>query len=161
MDRNRQRALLGLLLKAISYGRRASWFVRRPITIGVRTLVLDGDQLLLVQAHGYGRWHLPGGAIKRNETLAECAKRETFEETGCQIEIERLLGMYFTNWSWKSDHVAIFVAHGRSPVALRPNIEIAAARYFSLAALPPNVDPTVLRRLADYQNGAAGIYGDW
>lgn len=154
-------ALLGWLLQVIHYGRRASWFVRRPITIGVRTLVLDGDQVLLVRAHGQSRWHLPGGAIKRDETLAECARRETLEETGCQVEIDRLLGMYFTNWSWKSDHVAIFVAHPRSPITLRPNIEIAAARYFPVAALPSSVDQTVRRRLADYHNGATGIYGDW
>src|SRR3954447_10710604 len=100
MARNVNNTLLGLLLTAITYGRRAWWFVRRPVTIGVRSLVLDGEQLLLVRAHGQSRWTLPGGAVNRNEPLAETARRETREETGCEVEIERLLGMYYTNWSW-------------------------------------------------------------
>lgn len=161
MARNINGVLLGWLLKAITCARRAYWFVRRPVTLGVRALVLDGDQLLLVRAHGRGRWHLPGGAVNRNETLAEAAQRETREESGCEVEIERFLGMYFTNWSWKSDHVAIFVAHPRSQIALRPNIEIAEARYFPMTALPKNIEPTVQRRLDDYQTGAPGMYGDW
>lgn len=161
MDRKITGVLLGLLLTAITYGRRAYWFVRRPVTLGVRALVLDGDQLLLVRAHGRGRWHMPGGAVNRNETIAEAAQRETREESGCEVQIERLLGMYFTNWSWKSDHVAVFVAHAHSPIALRPNIEIAEARYFPIAALPDRLEPTVRLRLDEYLNGAAGIHGDW
>jgi ADP-ribose pyrophosphatase YjhB (NUDIX family) len=161
MARNHVGSWLGLLLKAISHGRRAWWFIRRPVTLGVRSLVLDGDRLLLVRPHGQGRWHLPGGSVNRNETLVEGALRETREETGCEVEIERLLGMYFTNWSWKSDHVAVFVARGRSPIAVRPNIEIAEARYFAITALPAGAEPTVHRRLREYLNGAVGIYGHW
>jgi ADP-ribose pyrophosphatase YjhB (NUDIX family) len=161
MVRTVTEAFLGLLLRAITRGRRAYWFVRRPVTLGVRALVLDGDLLLLVRAHGQGRWHLPGGAVNRNETLAEAARRETREETGCEVEIDRFLGMYFTNWSWKSDHVAIFIARPSSPIALRPNIEIAEARYFSITALPVNLEPTVQRRLDDYLSGTLGMYGDW
>jgi ADP-ribose pyrophosphatase YjhB (NUDIX family) len=131
------------------------------VTLGVRTLVLDGDQLLLVRVHGRSRWHMPGGAVNRNETIAEAARRETREESGCEVEIERLLGMYFTNWSWKSDHVAVFVARAQSPIALRLNIEIAEARYFPLTALPGNLEPTVRLRLDEYKKNAAGLYGDW
>ena len=161
MARMRIERLMGLLLAAITRGRRAYWFVRRPVTLGVRSLVLDGDRVLLVRTHGRGRWHLPGGAVNRNETLADAARRETREETGCEIEIERFLGMYFTVWSWKSDHVAIFVARPLSPIALRFNLEIAEARFFPIAALPRNVEPTVRRRFDDSAGGASGINGDW
>jgi 8-oxo-dGTP diphosphatase len=161
MARNVNNTALGLLLTAITYGRRVYWFVRRPVTLGVRALVLDGEQLLLVRAHGQRRWTLPGGAVNRNEPLAETARRETREETGCEVEVERLLGMYYTNWSWKSDHVAIFVARPRSPIALRRNIEIAEARYFPITALPPNVEPAVRRRLDEHLSGTRGLDGDW
>ena len=161
MARNIVEGLMGLLLAFITLGRRAYWFVRRPVTLGARSLVLDGDQVLLVRGHGQDRWHLPGGAVNRNETLAEAARRETREETGCEVEIERFLGMYFARWSWKSDHMAIFVARPLSPVVLRFNIEIGEARYFPIAALPRNVDPTVRRRLDDYAKGALGINGSW
>ena len=161
MARYMSDTLLAMLLTAITYGRRAYWFVRRPVTIGVRSLVLDGDQMLLVRAHGHCRWTMPGGAVERDEPLAETARREVREETGCEVEVERLLGMYFTNWSWKSDHVAIFVAHPRTPIALRPNIEIAEARYFPIDALPPTIEPAVRRRLDEYLSGLFGLTGDW
>jgi ADP-ribose pyrophosphatase YjhB (NUDIX family)/DNA-binding XRE family transcriptional regulator len=41
-----------------------------------------------------GRWNLPGGSVDGNESLVEAAKRETREETGCDVEIISLLGVY-------------------------------------------------------------------
>ena len=32
-----------------------------------------------------GKWGLPGGYMERDETTAETAKRETFEETGYEL----------------------------------------------------------------------------
>jgi 8-oxo-dGTP diphosphatase len=39
-----------------------------------------------------GRWTLPGGCVEAEETLAETAKREVYEETGIIVHIERELG---------------------------------------------------------------------
>ncbi len=152
--------LLGVMLPILYRIRLAGWYVRRPLMVGVRVLVIDGDQILLVRGHGQNQWHLPGGAVERNETLAEAAQREVREEAGCNVEIERLLGMYSNFGEYKSDHVAIFVGHPLSPPALRLNIEIADARYFPLAALP-RVHRSVTDRLADYTAQTWGMHGPW
>ena len=38
-----------------------------------------------------GKWELPGGRINFGESPEDAARRETKEETGCDIRIERLL----------------------------------------------------------------------
>jgi len=38
-----------------------------------------------------GKWEFPGGAVEFGETSSQAAEREVREETGCDIEIVRLL----------------------------------------------------------------------
>ncbi len=153
--------LLGRLLPAVYRLRRLWWRARRPITLGVHVVVVDQDQALLVRTHSGSGWHLPGGGVKRKETLEAAARREVHEETGCTVRIERLLGVYSNFGEWKSDHIAVFVARPLSPVDLRLNIEIAEARYFPLAALPPTTRLATRRRLADFQADRHGVYLPW
>src|SRR5262245_12754349 len=58
--------------------------------------VLDDDGRLLLQQRGDrgGPWGLPGGAMEVGETVAECAVRETLEETGLLVEPQELVGVY-------------------------------------------------------------------
>lgn len=61
---------------------------QRRVGVGVGVVVADGDQLLLIRrvnAHGAGTWSTPGGHLDFGESLAECAVRETREETGVEI----------------------------------------------------------------------------
>ena len=65
----------------------------RPI-VGVGTVVLDGDMVLMVQRGKpprQGSWSLPGGAQELGETIHEAARREVREETGLEIEIFGLI----------------------------------------------------------------------
>ena len=53
--------------------------------VGVGCIVVRGDgQLLMVQNHG-GVWSTPGGHLDFGEMPAECAARETLEETGIGV----------------------------------------------------------------------------
>ena len=54
----------------------------------------DAGDLLLLRRPDSGRWTIPTGGLKRNETLTQCASRECREETGLDIEITSLVGVF-------------------------------------------------------------------
>jgi mutator protein MutT len=65
----------------------------RPLA-GVGMLVEDQSRILMVKRRykpGKGRWSVPGGLVELGETVREAVKREVKEETGIEVEIERLL----------------------------------------------------------------------
>jgi ADP-ribose pyrophosphatase YjhB (NUDIX family) len=52
----------------------------------------DAGRVLVVRTTYLGPgWMLPGGRVERGETPHDAARRETREETGLDVEIERLL----------------------------------------------------------------------
>jgi 8-oxo-dGTP diphosphatase len=57
--------------------------------------------LLLGQRAEDGFWSLPGGFMAIGENDAYTAQRETGEETGLEIEIERLMGVHSPAEAWR------------------------------------------------------------
>lgn len=66
-------------------------------------LNLDG-QVLLERRSDNGLWGLPGGRIEPGESIVQTAMREAKEETGLEILITHLLGVY----SGPEDRVATY-----------------------------------------------------
>jgi ADP-ribose pyrophosphatase YjhB (NUDIX family) len=60
---------------------------------GANVVVLDAEGRVLVVRTTYsaGTWMLPGGKVERTETPQRAAVRETHEETGISVAIDRLL----------------------------------------------------------------------
>ncbi|WP_174188478.1 NUDIX hydrolase [Nocardia barduliensis] len=54
----------------------------------------ERDQVLLIQRSDNGLWSIPGGGQDFGEFIAQTAVRETFEETGVEIRITGLVGIY-------------------------------------------------------------------
>ena len=63
--------------------------------VSVMAWIEDEDQkvLLVRQALGFRFWTLPGGKVKRGESLVKALKRELYEETGLDAEIGSFLGV--------------------------------------------------------------------
>lgn len=51
-------------------------------------------ELLLLRRADSGRWTIPTGALKKKETLTACAIRECREETGLEVELTGLVGIF-------------------------------------------------------------------
>jgi len=61
-------------------------------------IIDNNGRILLTQDEGKTGWKLPGGAIKKNESLVEAAVREVKEETGLDVEITGLVSLQeYTN----------------------------------------------------------------
>ncbi|MDQ2806572.1 MAG: NUDIX domain-containing protein [Chloroflexota bacterium] len=56
----------------------------------------DQEHILLTRRSDNGRWCLPGGAIEAGESAAEACAREVREETGLEVAVGRLIGVYTT-----------------------------------------------------------------
>lgn len=65
------------------------------IVPAVTVFVVDGqDRVLLIQRTDNGLWALPGGAQDFGEYIAETAVRETREESGIDVEVVDIVGIY-------------------------------------------------------------------
>jgi 8-oxo-dGTP diphosphatase len=53
----------------------------------------DGKVLMIERADGRG-YTVPGGIVRAKETVEHCVVRETYEETGYQVQITGLVGIY-------------------------------------------------------------------
>jgi len=56
----------------------------------------DEGRILLIRRTDNDLWAMPGGGMEVGETVSECAVRETKEETGIDVDITSLVGI-FTN----------------------------------------------------------------
>jgi ADP-ribose pyrophosphatase YjhB (NUDIX family) len=145
---------------------RLVWRVTRPRTIGVRALLLDdADRVLLVRHTYLPHWYLPGGGVKKGESIEAALHRELAEEVGiADVQVERVLGVYHSRREGKDDHIVIFVARTASAAGDRlvpaDALEIEQAGWFALDALPPATSPATCRRIAEYRSGATGL-GAW
>ncbi|MBP2402658.1 ADP-ribose pyrophosphatase YjhB (NUDIX family) [Streptomyces syringium] len=54
----------------------------------------EDGRVLAIRRSDNGRWELPGGVLEIDEAPEEGACREVLEETGIEVEVERLTGVY-------------------------------------------------------------------
>ena len=94
-----------------------------------------------------------------DETCRAAAEREAQEEGG--LELAGPSELFHVYSSGGRGHVVLYVARGaRQPRPARPSLEIVAARFHALDALPEGVTPATRRRLAEVLGGAP-VSDDW
>ncbi|MBI1855651.1 MAG: NUDIX domain-containing protein [Chloroflexi bacterium] len=149
------------MMRLIYLAYRVYCFFARPVTLGVRVMLIQNDQALLVRHTYIEGWFMPGGGVKRGETLEQAARREVREEAGAELQTLAILGAYSNFAWWKSDHNIVFVSD-QFTASRKHDGEIAEARFFPLDALPESVWPGHRRKLEEYraQNGQPQ-FGEW
>lgn len=62
--------------------------------VSAATIVLnEQNEILLIKGPRRG-WEMPGGQVEEGESLKDAAIRETFEESGIEIEVVKFCGVY-------------------------------------------------------------------
>lgn len=137
------------------------WRITRPVTIGVRLLLVKNSQVLLVKPTYQNGWYLVGGGVKRYETLEQAARREASEEVGAKLGKLELFGV-FTNFNeHKSDHVVVFLCDDFTLTG-KTDHEIEQLRFFPLDNLPEDITPGHKRRIQEYLESQHRLkFGNW
>jgi 8-oxo-dGTP diphosphatase len=100
----------------------------------------EGDVLLVRQTAGRKLWTLPGGKVKRSESLQRALKREIREETGLRVAAVRYRQMY-DRPKRGAITVLFAVSVKRNPTRTYfPTQEIADLGFFD--RLPTNATPS-------------------
>jgi ADP-ribose pyrophosphatase YjhB (NUDIX family) len=128
------------------------FLMTRPMTLGVRGVVIDGDERVLLVRHGYvSGWYFPGGGVEVGETCADALARELEEEARVALRGPPVLhGLFFNAKPSRRDHVAVYVIRDFAVLGERaPDWEIEEARFFPLDALPAETTAGTRARLAE------------
>jgi 8-oxo-dGTP pyrophosphatase MutT (NUDIX family) len=123
--------------------------VLRPLTLGVKIMLMRDGQVLLVRHTYMAGWFLPGGGVKRSETLEEAARREAWEELGAKLEEVSLFGIYSNVHSYKNEHIAVFICDAFT-LSGKQDYEIAELAFFPVQSPPPDINSGSYSRLKEY-----------
>jgi len=123
--------------------------------IGATAIIIQDDRLLLTRRRDVPVWVAPGGHMDHGETLPACCAREVQEETGLDVEVGRLVGIYARQQrgngrvQWTTFAFACRVVGGTP----RLTDETSGIRYWPLEALPATLTPWHRRLVGDALNG--------
>jgi len=107
----------------------------------VDVIITDGKRVILVERGRdpyKGKWVFPGGFMDFGETAENAAVREALEETGVQVEITEILGVYSApDRDPRSHHVSIvFIARQLEGEPVGGD-DAADAKWYNLEDLRP------------------------
>jgi 8-oxo-dGTP pyrophosphatase MutT (NUDIX family) len=128
------------------------------IDLGVMIAIIQADQILLIKREDFEVWGLPAGQLEPGESMTQAAIREAYEETGLEVQLTRLVGIYFIPawWANKGSHAILFAA---KPIggSLQPDRnEVVDIGYFHPNELPEPLMDWHRRRILDVLNGLGG-----
>lgn len=145
--------------------------ITRPgtrVKAGVGVIIVDEEgRILLEQRRDNGMWGLPGGGIELGESVCEAALREVREETGLNVRITGLLGVYSEP---AEGRIVTYPDNGdvaqlvdtvltAEPIAgsLTTSGESLNLNFFHPETFPTDIVPPAIRPLRDFLAERTGI----
>src|ERR1700694_2531117 len=104
----------------------------------------EHDRIVLIRRRDNDLWALPGGAMELGESIVDTAVREVKEETGLDVEVTGLIGVY------SNPHHVMAYTDGevRQQFRCAPPHDSSAGTYRSTPRAPTSPGPvhTIFRR---------------
>ena len=122
-------------------------------------VVNDDGEILLIRRSDNDNWALPGGGMDLGESLPDTAVRETAEETGIDVEITGLVGiytdprhviLYTSNNEVRQEFSIVFTAKpvGGAPTPSQESTEVRWVTPTDIGGLP--MDRSMRMRVEQY-----------
>lgn len=123
----------------------------RPLyTIGSFAIIFnEAGQVLLSHRRDIDAWNLPGGGLEQEELPTEGVVREVREETGLEVEVDRLVGIY--GKIGRNELVFAYLCHVTGG-SIKVTEESDECRYFAPERIPPNTLKKHVFRIYDAIN---------
>jgi len=127
-------------------------------TLGTFAMVFDDAERILCVRMNYANrnWTTPGGRVEKGESPIAALKREALEESGYEIDIGDLIGVYSKTYA--DDLVLCFEGRIVTQKPWTANEEISEVRWFSRSELPDEMSVVVRTRIEDAFNGVRGVF---
>jgi 8-oxo-dGTP diphosphatase len=142
------------------------------VTSVVAAVIEDaaGRVLLCQQSHGHRLWGLPGGRIRPGESPVHAAIRDIREETGTDVELVDLVGLYTLTDAGPSPAglsaadaglpdvmVHVFRVRFTGEATLNAPGKICRLSWYDAASLPQPVTATARWAVVDALAGRSGV----
>ena len=124
----------------------------------------EGEILLQKRADFKDAWGFPGGALELGESAEEALKREAREETGLEIKIDKLIGVYtkyFSVYPNGDEAQTVLIFFRCTPQAghlTSQKHETLELKYFKSDDMPPLFNKQHQDALADFLSGRSGVF---
>ena len=109
--------------------------IRPLFQVFAAAVIFNAENKILLVKMTYQRihpWGLPGGSLEYSETPEVGGVREVHEETGLEVEVEKLLLVK----TWTPDKVGLYYLCTVKAGTFQPSDEVSEYGYFSMADLP-------------------------
>jgi 8-oxo-dGTP diphosphatase len=131
------------------------------LTSAVAAIVTDdaGRVLLCQQSQGHRRWGLPGGKVRENESPIHAVVRDILEETGMEVQVVDLVGIYELCGQGLPDLVvSVFRCRdGRGEALNNAPGRICRLTWHELDDLPQPMTPTTRMAIDHAVAGRSGV----
>ncbi|MEQ8222818.1 MAG: NUDIX domain-containing protein [Candidatus Eremiobacterota bacterium] len=138
------------------------------VKIGVGVFIRNkAGEILLEKRRDSGLWGLPGGKVEPGESIEETATREVKEETGFNVKIVKLLGVYSDPQEGRiitypdNGDIVHLIDILLEAVIISGDLTISSEseemNFFNLNSLPSEIASPAKKPLDDYIKNHCGV----